>query len=88
MPSHNRLRDPQAELSAVCGFQGSKRLEDFRQHRRRRSQPCGRSWLYAAVLSIYDNFVQPGRNVVFPKDTRIEIETTPLRAPILKPQGQ
>jgi hypothetical protein len=23
-----------------------------------------------------------------PKDTRIEIETTPLRAPILKPQGQ
>jgi hypothetical protein len=43
---------------------------------------------YAAVLSIYDNFVQPGRNVVFPKDTRIEIETTPLRAPILKPQGQ
>jgi hypothetical protein len=43
---------------------------------------------YAAALSVYDNFIQPGRNVVFPKDTRIEIETTPLRAPILKPQGQ
>ncbi len=40
---------------------------------------------YAAALSIYDNFIQPGRNVVFPRDTRIEIETTPLRAPILKP---
>jgi hypothetical protein len=40
---------------------------------------------YAAALSIYDNFIQPGRNVVFPRDTRIEIETTPMRAPILKP---
>jgi hypothetical protein len=43
---------------------------------------------YAAALSVYDNFIQPGRDVVFPKDTRIEIETTPLRAPILKPAGQ
>ncbi len=43
---------------------------------------------YAAALSVYDNFIQRGRDVVFPKDTRIEIETTPLRAPILKPQGQ
>jgi len=43
---------------------------------------------YAAALSVYDNFIQPGRDVVFPKDTRIEIETTPLRAPVLKPQGQ
>jgi hypothetical protein len=43
---------------------------------------------YAAALSVYDNFLQSGRDVVFPKDTRIEIETTPLRAPILKPQGQ
>lgn len=40
---------------------------------------------YAAALSIYDNFIQSGRNVIFPKDTRIEIETTPLRAPVLKP---
>lgn len=29
-------------------------------------------------------FLRPGRDVVFPKDTRIEIETTPLRAPVLK----
>lgn len=40
---------------------------------------------YAAALSVYDNFIRAGRDVVFPKDTRIEIETTPLRAPILKP---
>jgi len=40
---------------------------------------------YAAALSVYENFLRPGRDVVFPKDTRIEIETTPLRAPVLKP---
>jgi hypothetical protein len=40
---------------------------------------------YAAALSVYDNFIHAGRDVVFPRDTRIEIETTPLRAPILKP---
>ena len=40
---------------------------------------------YAAGLSFYDNFLHMGRDVVFPKDTRIEIETTPLRAPVLKP---
>ena len=43
---------------------------------------------YAAALSFYENFLRPGRDVVFPKDTRIEIETTPLRAPVLTPQGQ
>jgi hypothetical protein len=26
--------------------------------------------------------------VVFPRDTRIEIETTPLRAPVLTPSSQ
>ncbi|MFP5235271.1 MAG: hypothetical protein ACLGSD_05170 [Acidobacteriota bacterium] len=41
---------------------------------------------YAAALSTYDNFLRPGHDVDFPKDTRIEIETTPLRAPVLKPQ--
>lgn len=41
---------------------------------------------YAAGLSIYDNFLHSGRDVVFPKDTRIEIETTPLHSPILKPK--
>jgi hypothetical protein len=40
---------------------------------------------YAAGLSFYDNFLSPGRDVVFQKDTRIEIETTPLRAPVLTP---
>jgi hypothetical protein len=43
---------------------------------------------YAAALSFYENFLRSGRDVVFPKDTRIEIETTPLRAPVLTPQGQ
>lgn len=40
---------------------------------------------YAAALSTYENFLRPGHDVDFPKDTRIEIETTPLRAPVLKP---
>jgi hypothetical protein len=39
---------------------------------------------YAAALSIYENWLAPGRDVVFPLDTRIEIETSPLRAPVLK----
>ena len=43
---------------------------------------------YAAALSTYENFLRPGHDVDFPKDTRIEIETTPLRAPVLKPNGQ
>ena len=43
---------------------------------------------YAAGLSFYQNFLRSGRDVVFPKDTRIEIETTPLRAPVLTPNGQ
>ena len=43
---------------------------------------------YAAGLSFYQNFLRSGHDVVFPKDTRIEIETTPLRAPVLTPEGQ
>jgi hypothetical protein len=43
---------------------------------------------YAAGLSFYQNFLTNGHDVIFPKDTRIEIETTPLRAPVLKPQVQ
>jgi len=42
---------------------------------------------YAAGLSIYENFLRPGHDVVFAKDTRIEIETTALRAPVLQPNG-
>lgn len=44
--------------------------------------------MYAAALSFGNNFLRHGRNVVFPRDTRVEIETTPLRAPVLKPEGQ
>jgi hypothetical protein len=40
---------------------------------------------YAAALSFYENFLRPGRNVVFPRNTRIEIQTTPLRAPVILP---
>ena len=40
---------------------------------------------YAAGLSFYENFLTPGRDVDFPKDTRIEIQTMPLRAPVLSP---
>ena len=43
---------------------------------------------YAAALSTYENFLRPGHDVDFPKDTRIEIETTPMRAPLLKPSSQ
>ena len=43
---------------------------------------------YAAGLSFYQNFLRNGHDVIFPKDTRIEIETTPLRAPVLKPDSQ
>lgn len=43
---------------------------------------------YAAALSFYENFLHPGRDVVFPANTRIEIQTTPLRAPVLTPNGQ
>lgn len=43
---------------------------------------------YAAGLSFSRNFLRNGRDVNFPKDTRIEIETSPLRAPVLKPSGE
>jgi hypothetical protein len=43
---------------------------------------------YAAALSTYENFLSPGHDVDFPKDTRIEIETTPLRAPVLRPSSR
>jgi hypothetical protein len=43
---------------------------------------------YAAALSFYENFLRTGHDVEFPKDRRIEIETTPLRASALKPEVQ
>jgi hypothetical protein len=42
---------------------------------------------YAAALSFEENFLHKGRDVIFPRDTRIEIETTPLRAPVLRPEN-
>jgi hypothetical protein len=43
---------------------------------------------YAAALSVYENFLRSGRDVLFPRDTRIEILTNPLRAPVLTLSGQ
>jgi hypothetical protein len=43
---------------------------------------------YAAGLSVSRNFLHSGRDVDFPRDTRIEIETSPLRSPVLKPNGE
>jgi hypothetical protein len=43
---------------------------------------------YAAALSFSRNYLHNGRDVNFPQDTRIEIETSPLRAPVLKPNGE
>ncbi|MDR3740437.1 MAG: hypothetical protein P4L40_15595 [Terracidiphilus sp.] len=40
---------------------------------------------WAASLSIYDNFVSHGANVIFPRNTRIEIDTHTLHAPPLTP---
>lgn len=42
---------------------------------------------YAAGLSFCGNFLRDGRIVVFPRDTRNEYKTMPIRAPILKPNG-
>ena len=43
---------------------------------------------YEAALSFYENFLHRGHDVVFPRNTRIEIETNPLRAPVLTPSSQ
>ncbi len=43
---------------------------------------------YAAGVSVCQNFLHRGADVIFPKDTRVDIETAPLRAPVLKPEGQ
>ena len=39
----------------------------------------------ARVLRYRIFFLRRGRDVIFPKDTRIEIETAPLHARMLKP---
>jgi hypothetical protein len=41
--------------------------------------------IYGAALSVYDLWLARGHNVVFPKNTRIEITTTPTRNPMNVP---
>jgi hypothetical protein len=41
--------------------------------------------IYGAALSFYDLWIARGHNVVFPKNTRIEITTTPTRNPMNVP---
>jgi len=43
--------------------------------------------IYGAALSIYDLWLARGHNVVFPKDTRIEITTTPTNNPMNVPSN-
>jgi len=38
--------------------------------------------IYGAALSFYDLWLARGHDVVFPKDTRVEITTTPSRSPL------
>ena len=55
----------------------------------RKPQPSRGNWILCSrARPSYDNLLHSGRDVVFPRDTRIEIETTPLRAPVIKPEGQ
>ena len=53
-----------------------------------RNIAAGIGFYAAALFHFTTNFLRSGRDVVFPHDTRIEIETTPLRAPVIKPEGQ
>ena len=41
--------------------------------------------IYGAALSFYDLWLARGHNVVFVKNTRIEITTTPRRSPLNAP---
>jgi hypothetical protein len=38
--------------------------------------------LYGAALSFYDLWLAHGHDIIFPKDTRVEITTTPSRSPL------
>ena len=44
--------------------------------------------IYGAALSIYDLWLAHGRDVVFPKNTRVEITTTPSRNPLKPSNGK
>jgi len=43
--------------------------------------------IYGAALSFYDLWLARGRDVVFPKNTRVEITTNPSRSPLRAPNG-
>ena len=43
--------------------------------------------IYGAALSFYDLWLARGHDVVFVKNTRIEITTTPTRAPLNTPKN-
>lgn len=43
---------------------------------------------YGTALSVYDRWFTHGRDVVFARDTRIEILTTPARANVLSPSSK
>ncbi|HWA95455.1 MAG TPA: hypothetical protein VG844_12710 [Terracidiphilus sp.] len=43
---------------------------------------------YAVALSVWENYLRHGRDADFPKGTRIEVDVTPVHAPVIKPQGE
>jgi len=43
--------------------------------------------IYGAALSFYDLWLARGHDVVFPKNTRVEITTNPSRSPLKAPAG-
>ncbi len=44
--------------------------------------------IYGAALSFYDLWLARGHDVVFPKNTRVEITTTPSRSPLKASNGK
>jgi hypothetical protein len=44
--------------------------------------------IYGAALSFYDLWLARGHDVVFPKNTRVEITTNPSRSPLNAPNGR
>jgi hypothetical protein len=47
---------------------------------------AGAIGIYGAALSVYDLWLGRGHNVVFVKNTRVEITTTPSRNPLNVPE--
>ncbi len=42
---------------------------------------------YAVALSVWENYLHHGHDADFPKGTRIEVDITPIHAPVIKPQS-